>query len=200
MLDKEQKNFLREQKIPFSKVFDATGLSREECKKAMDGTEMSFYSGGTPCFKNNHTLRTKSGHCIQCDTKKIAFQLRSQSKAHVYIAGSVKGRLIKVGTSIDLEDRVFKINTYQYGGYKDWRLLASAFLDKSGRIENHIHQQLKDFQVNGSYWREGREQQCYELFRCDFIRPYKTLSSLGGKSFRLRCSSLEQANANYSFE
>ena len=199
MLTDKEKRFLRGQKIPFSKVFDATGLSTDAYQKALEGTEMSFVSGATPCEKSGHTLRTKSGHCMQCDTSRIAFQLRSKAQAHVYIAGSISGNLIKVGSSLDVKDRIKKVNDYKYGGYEDWKLLASLFADNSGRLEIYIHNKLKSHQANGSYQREGREQQCYELFQCDFDDAYKPLSSLAKRPLKLHGLSLEQARKHYSF-
>jgi len=199
MLTDEQKRFLRAHKIPLSKVFDATGMTKPAYQKAMDGTEMSFASGVTPCSNSGHTLRTKAGHCIQCDVKKIAFQMRSRAKAHVYIAGTSRGKIIKVGSSINVDDRITKINTYSYGGHQDWKVLASAYVDKSGSVENYIHNKLQPFQVRGSYEREGRTQACYELFKCNFDDAYKPLSSLAGKSLSLRSLSLEQARKHYNF-
>ncbi len=199
MLNQEQLRFLLDHKIPISSVFDATGMNKAGYQKAMEDLEKSFAYGVTPCSKAGHTLRTKAGHCIQCNVSRIAFQLRSKATAHIYIAGSYKRKLIKVGSSIDIDDRLHKLNEYKYGGVSDWSMLASAFQDKAGRIENYIHDKLKEYNVEGSYMREGKKQQCYELFRCNFDDAYKPLKAIAGKSVRLRCSSEKQAQTVYNF-
>ena len=99
MLTDEQKTFLMAHQIPLSKVFDATGMSTKEYQRAMKGTNMLVAFGAIPCAKEGHTLRTKSGHCLPCKPERIAYQKRSVSKGHVYIAGSMKGRYIKIGLS-----------------------------------------------------------------------------------------------------
>ncbi len=198
-LTQEQLRFLHSHKIQLSNVFDGTGMAKVDYQKAMTDLEKSFVYGVTPCLKGGHTLRTKAGHCIQCDVRTIAFQLRSKAKAHIYIAGSYKLKLIKVGSSLDIDDRLHKLNEYKYGGADDWSMLASAYQDKAGRIENYIHGKLKQYNVKGSYIREGRKQQCYELFQCNFDDAYKPLKALAGKSVRIRCASEKQAQAAYSF-
>ncbi len=198
-LTQEQLRFLRSHKIQRSDVFDGTGMTQGGYQKAMKDLEKSFVYGVTPCLKEGHTLRTKAGHCIQCDVRKIAFQLRSKTKAHVYIAGSYKLKLIKVGSSIDIDDRLRKLNEYKYGGASDWKMLASAYQDKAGRIENYIHDKLKQYSVEGSYVREGQQQQCYELFQCNFDDAFKPLKAIAGKFVRIRCASEKQAQTAYSF-
>ena len=197
-LSNDQKKFLRGYSIPLGKVFDGTGLSRAQYQKAMTDTEQAFAFGTTPCT-HGHTLRSKAGHCIQCDPKKIAYQLRSASKSHVYIAGSYNGKLIKIGSSKDIEGRIKQLNSYQYGGQKDWKALASAYVDKAGRVENYIQKELSEFSVEGTYQREGREQICYELFRCDFDDALKKLKALGGKSLKFHGAKPEAALKVYRF-
>lgn len=197
-LDDTQKRFLRGHSIPLSDVYNATGLGRAQYQSAMSDTEQSFAFGTSPCSQG-HTLRTKAGHCIQCDPKRIAFQLRSRAKSHVYIAGSYAGKLIKIGSTKDVEDRLKKLNSYKYGKQKDWKVLASAYIDKAGKVENHIQRSLEQFSVAGSYRREGREQMCYELFSCDFDDAFKKLKALGGKSIKFHSVKPETASKIYRF-
>src|SRR5690242_11189342 len=54
---------------------------------------------GSPCRKARHRLRTRGGHCCQCDTSKLAYAARYDLHQRVYILGSVKAGLLKIGTS-----------------------------------------------------------------------------------------------------
>ena len=116
-----------------------------------------------------------------------------------YIAGSRSGKLIKVGSSINTEDRIKKLNSYAYGGVSDWIILASSYLEKSGRIENYIHDKLKLFQVEGSYQKAGRRQQCYELFQCNFDDAYRVLSNLSKSRLKLYRLNIDQIRRHYDF-
>jgi len=49
--------------------------------------------------REEHRLRTRAGHCVQCDIKKLAFLRRHTKPAFVYIAGSLSGRVLKIGSS-----------------------------------------------------------------------------------------------------
>jgi hypothetical protein len=116
-LTADQKSFLNSQKISLRDVLDVSGMKKNQYQAVMDKTGQHFTFGGSrPCGAGGHTLRTKAGHCIQCETSRIAFALRSSAQAYVYIAGSYAQKLIKVGTTKDLDDRVVKLNTDRYGG------------------------------------------------------------------------------------
>lgn len=199
MLSEEEKKFLSGQKVQLDLVFDGSGMTKSEYQAAMEGTKTIVVSGAAPCKKAGHTLRTKSGHCFQCNPKVISFQKRSKSKGHVYIAGSIKGRYIKVGTSIDLDDRLYKLNEYAYGGTRDWKMLASAFVKEAGKVESSVQRSLTAYQVPGSYVREGKVQKCKELFRCNFEDACRFLHKEANGLLDLRCSSPTQAKQNYSF-
>ena len=69
----DQRKFLRDQKLPLSFLFDASGMRKVDYEAVMKRDEKFFAFGVTPCSKGGHSLRTRSGHCIQCDTAKIAY-------------------------------------------------------------------------------------------------------------------------------
>jgi len=174
-LTPEQRHFLGEQKVPLSELFDASGMSKSGYVEAMRESGQNFAYGVTPCGKGGHTLRTRAGHCIQCDTSKIAYQLRHQNAGHVYLAGSPSTKLLKVGTTLDLRDREQKLTEYAYGGATDWEILVSGHCSGAGKVEYLAHRQLKDASVGGFYVRAGRRQACYELFRCGYDAAKKAL-------------------------
>lgn len=198
-LSDEQKRFLRAQNIPFSAMFDASGMKNAEYQIAMKSEGKSFAYGVTPCAKGGHTLRTRKGHCIQCDHSKIAFMLRHDARAFIYIAASVSGRLIKIGSSIDVADRTEKLNRYRYGGQQDWQILATANSASAGRAESAAHAKLASFSVRGDYVRMGKTQQCYELFRCSFQDARDALAEALGKGAYLKIPDEKRALAAFNF-
>src|SRR5437016_2824107 len=82
-------------------VYDGRGQSQAYRRQAAKAAG-KFFVLGEPCRAKGHRLRTRSHHCVQCDPKKIAFQRRYNSPGYVYIAGSMSGRVIKIGTAIDI--------------------------------------------------------------------------------------------------
>jgi hypothetical protein len=80
LLTASKQSFLRDQRIDFADVFDARSMSKRQRENHADETGQRFMIG-TTCEKGGHRLRTKNGHCIQCDTSKIAHLLRFSEPA-----------------------------------------------------------------------------------------------------------------------
>lgn len=177
-LTQDQLRFLTSQRIPTSMLFDATGMRKRDYALAMAEIGAYFAFGVTACGAGGHQLRTKAGHCIQCDTSKIAFALRHSTEGSVYVAYSKTARLVKVGVAGDLADRLNKLREYQYGGASDWALLCSAFVPEAGRLEFAVQDRLAQHRVPGTYTRAGRIQGCYELFACETSEAVDALASI----------------------
>src|SRR5215212_3101491 len=86
-------------------VFDARGMSQWLWKRRAKEAGKDIVLG-SPCRKSGHRLRTRAGHCVQCDPKKLAWVLRETACGQVYVAGSLEGRLIKIGCCFDWEQRL----------------------------------------------------------------------------------------------
>ncbi len=86
--------FLKAHRIPESLLFNAEGLSKRARILAMEAFDKKFFYGGSVCSNGGHSLRTKAGHCIQCDTSRIAFQLRSSDAGFVYLCYSKRIELV----------------------------------------------------------------------------------------------------------
>jgi hypothetical protein len=181
-LNKAQLQFLHEQGIPVDLVFDATGLSTKQYTPLMKEQGKLFACGVTPCKKSRHTLRTRSGHCIQCDTKSIAYTLRHYKRAYVYIAGSLTKSLIKVGVSTEHEKRADHLNRMSYGGARDWRILATILTENAGMVEFHVHDRLSDKLREIPYQKDDRQQVGNECFASDYIEAKKYLLEKCDKS------------------
>lgn len=168
-LTEEQLSFLKSQHISLSMVFDASGLSVSERKASMTALDMLFYYGGAACAAGGHSLRTKAGHCIQCDTAKIAYQLRNSAQGYVYLAHSKSTGYIKVGYSRSHpQDRGQFLRNEAYGGIGDWDIKKIQHLDKeAGRLEFLIHAKLESYRKSISYQKGAALVECREIFSCD---------------------------------
>ena len=191
-LTTEQRVFLKSQKIPFSELFDASGMRKADYQAAMDEEGKHFAYGVTPCNAAGHTLRTKAGHCIQCDTAKVAFALRSSKRATVYIAGSISQKLIKVGSTVDHSIRVRTLNDNRYGDAIDWEMLVVCTVPSAGKIEFLMHEKLEPHNVGGYYVKSGRRQACYELFNCGYGAAIKALKEVLPADSRLTYAGNEE--------
>lgn len=168
-LSLDQLSFLKTQKISRRDVFDATGLRPKEYQAKMEASGQYFAYGVTPCNAGKHELRSKAGHCIQCDTARIAYMQRHYKGSTVYLAGSVNGKMMKIGSTSNLTKRVGELCKEQYGGVSDWEMLAWANAKTAGRVEFDAHERLKAYSTDGSYVRNGQRQNCYELFECNYL-------------------------------
>lgn len=171
-LTNEQLAFLKGQKVSPSLLFDGSGLSKRAREVAMDTLEKFFYYGGAPCTKAGHTLRSKAGHCIQCDTSKIAYQLRNSAAGYVYLAYSKSTRFSKIGYSKHHpQDRKDFLNKEAYGNITDWDIKKIVVLEKdAGKKEFEIHSSLEQYQKAITYEKtRGLIVECREIFSCDYL-------------------------------
>ena len=167
LLTPNQSSFLLQQNIPLSRVYDASGLTKSVYGRIMSDLGLVVAYGVTPCKASGHTLRTRSGHCCQCTTAALAFLLRFDDRAHVYIANSKKLGLTKIGVAKECVDRMRNLNSHGYGGASDWSHCYSQEVDRAGLVEFYAHNLLEKFRVSRSYVRTGRQIECQELFICN---------------------------------
>ncbi|MGY6217132.1 GIY-YIG nuclease family protein [Methylolobus aquaticus] len=169
-LTNEELGFLKSQHISPSLVLDAAGLSKKERLAAMERLEKYFYFGGPPCRNSGHHLRTKAGHCIQCDTSKIAYQLRYSGAGHVYLAHSRSTGYVKVGyTKFHPQERAELLRTFSYGGISDWSIDRFVYFEiNAGRTEFAIHAEMESALTRITYDKgEGITVASREIFACD---------------------------------
>lgn len=173
-LTKEQKDFLAHHNIPLSWVFDGPGLARREYSEIMRGDDKYFAYGVAKCL-NGHTLRSRSGRCIQCRPISIALQMRNYRSAYVYIAGSRASQLIKVGSSTEAENRLYIANLVGYANCSDWELLFRIHVQQAGRIESDVQSKLRLYQRQINFIRSGTSQVARECFACSYQTVYSNL-------------------------
>jgi T5orf172 domain len=164
----EQLSFFARHKIPLTKVFDARGMGVNYYQELMRDQEKYFAFGTEPCQKGGHTLRSRSGHCVQCDTARIAFMMRAVKEADVYIAASRSKKFIKIGSSTELARRIDYLSKESYGGADDWICVAKVRCAKAGSVEFEAQKKLSNFRTEATYNHSGRLTDAYEIFSCDY--------------------------------
>lgn len=177
-LDDDQMAYLRWHDIPLDALLNAHGLSGNSLRRAMEA-EGKYFAYNTNRCNRGHRLKSRSGHCIQCRPACIAFLKRHFADGYVYIAGSMAGKLLKVGTTQDVRARSNHLNSLRYGGRGDWRVAAYSYTTNAGQVEGEAHVRLARHAFSGEL-RDNRGQRCIELFRCDFAEAKLALEqSLG---------------------
>ena len=176
-LTKEQREFLRKQNVCLSLVFDAEGMSKSEYREVMKSLDKHIAYNTTPCKKAGHTMRTRAGHCIQCNTARIAFQKRHSEQAFVYVAGSLSRSVIKVGVTNNIENRMESLNKLQYASASDWTCIYWIETKRAGEVEFSAHDSLKQFAAPTTYSRFGKTVNCLETFYCPAQTAIDAVSS-----------------------
>ena len=122
-----------------------------------------------PCAKQ-HRLFNRHNKCIVCDTVSIGFSRRHHEGGYVYILGSLKGRIVKIGMTNALTERHRVLFAQGYGGFDDWEELFHVQYENVGKVESDAHSILAGCRVPGTYWKDGKTQDARELFACSFTR------------------------------
>jgi hypothetical protein len=177
LLTESELHFLASQGLGPDDVFDARHMPQWLWFKKIDQTDKTI-ALGSRCRKAGHRLRSRRGHCVQCDPKKLAFQARYRADQYVYIAGSLSERLIKIGTCRDCSQREQQLRSERYGGASDWKIIYKVIVRKSGAIEGRAHSRLSDYLVTRSYWKDGLRQEGIELLTCPFWRALDALTEV----------------------
>lgn len=167
-ISEEQLFFLKEHNIPLSKIFDAANQKREAYRKSMKALEKLIAINATPCSKYGHTIRTRNGHCCQCNTASIAYLKRHYANGYVYIVGSQEKKVLKVGSTNNIKNRVNSLNFENYASINDWELILYYKCNNIGMIETEAHNKLNKFQIEKIYTKNGRTQIAYEIFDCSY--------------------------------
>lgn len=179
------KQFLKNEEVSFlslhgfsaADVFDGRPLSsgNERGRLAKKAAKL-FVLRDPSRSKCGHRLTTRKGHCIQCDTAKIAYAKRHDEPAFVYIAGSLGLRGIKIGVTQDIEQRLANLNSQAYAGLKDWEMLFYVFFFRAGAVETTAQEKLSGSSISRTTFKDGRNQETKEVFNCSFQEAYQAVA------------------------
>lgn len=187
LLSQSQLRFLDKHNVPLEKLFDAKGLKKKEYRTKMKELNKAVAFNVVPCRKEGHTLRSRSGHCVQCNTAYLAFQKRNDSKGIVYIAESIRGNIIKVGYSKSFKTRSESLNRTEYAGFSDWIIKFAVESKKAGKIEHKISAVLNQYSQNIEYEHDNHLQRATEIYNCSYHLAKEELLKI-----------CEKDNLNYS--
>ena len=165
-LSDQQISFLQDIGVDLADVFDATGMKRAEYSAIMEENGYRIAYGVTPCNNGGHTLRTRSGNCVQCNPANLTFQDRYESSGWIYVARSKAKDIIKVGVTSLIAKREASLNKTAYGGCSDWVIVYSRRMERPAVIEKKCHKFLSEYAYYSSTNKHGRRQSTYELFSC----------------------------------
>lgn len=179
-LSQSEKAFLKDQNIPLIMTFNATGYKKSEYRELMKSQGKIIAFNTSPCQAHEHRLRTRSGHCAQCDTTRIAFMKRHVERGTVYIAGSIKGRLIKIGSTQNAL-RETTLNLTKYGGHDDWKILLTIECEHAGKLEDSVQKKLYKYGISFQYEHDGHLQRSTELFNCSYSKAKEHLDYILAK-------------------
>jgi hypothetical protein len=163
-LTSEEINFLLTHNISISQVFDACRHSKKEYSEIMKENDLLIACNTTPCSAFSHKLRSRHGHCVQCNTQALAFIRRYSEKGELYLLYSELINKCKIGTCKDINERLRTLNSQRYGNANDWRLIESFQLDNAARIEYNVSKLAASYRFPTKYIRTGKEIECQEIY------------------------------------
>src|ERR1700733_4306103 len=97
-------------------VYDGRRQSQQRRRRGAKEAGKTLILSSVRCRAVGHRLRTRSHHCVQCSTVPLGFQQRYNSPGFVYIAGSLSGGVIKLGTAIDITRRENQLRKEGHAG------------------------------------------------------------------------------------
>lgn len=177
-LTKEQASFIKKIGLSVCDAFDASEMLAKDWKLQMRDVDKLIAFGVTPCKKFGHSLRTRAGHCVQCNTANLGYLLRFSKRADVYVAWSSTGKLAKIGYSKDANLRSLTLNEWKYGGQDDWEIKLIYECDEAGRVEKTAQTKLARYRKPGITYMNGLvKRSCTELFKCKLREALEALES-----------------------
>lgn len=166
--------FVEKHGIAVASLFDASGMPTWQWKDRMRA-EGKLFAFGVRCLRG-HSLKSRSGNCIRCNTANITFQLRASRPGFVYIARSAMTKLTKVGFSAnDVQNRVYIANLEGYATATDWRVVEEVFSIAAGRLEIEVHKALRERRRPQAWVRNGWECEAHGVYRCTLGEARKAL-------------------------
>jgi hypothetical protein len=172
--------FLAQHGIKKSDVHDGRSQGKRQRESEAKAAGKDIILTSVPCQAAGHRLRTRAGHCVQCKPANIGFIKRETAAQYVYIAGSLAGQLIKIGTASDIKQRERQMRAEGYGGENDWIVLHVIFAENAGAVERAASRQVTGEKAYRKYWKDGLSQTATEMFKCSYSDALTALSRASG--------------------
>lgn len=185
LLTKEQKEFMKKHQITEDLLIDANGGEMsEELKQSMaENQKVLAINVNSIHADADHDFINIDGLCVQHDLEKIPFAIRTYKTGYIYIAGSKKAHLIKVGSSNEVKDRIktLDISTTKNAGFDDWELLFQAKTTTLGKVERLFQSKLSDYKSSSQFEKGRKLQNGGELYRCSYNKAKEVMTPVEGE-------------------
>lgn len=182
ILTKEELKFLKSQRLSAADVYDGRMYSSAKDRGHYAKTKGKLLVLRDPTHSRcGHRLTTRAGHCVKCDTSKIAYARRHDEPAFVYIAGSRQLTMIKIGITQDIDRRKSSLNGQAYAGAKDWDMLFHVRFLRAGAVETLSRTYLPKSDALLTTVKEGRKQEAKEVCTCSFEDAYQAVAKAAHK-------------------
>ncbi|RZL45547.1 MAG: GIY-YIG nuclease family protein, partial [Pedobacter sp.] len=172
----------KKHKIAKDLLFDAQGNALSDDLKAEMSANNKVIAYNASGFNGdeNFNIQSISGDWLEADTSKVAIALRENNVGYVYLAGSRKGGLIKVGSSNDKHNSIKGLNlpASRSAGLDDWELLFDVKTKAMGKLERLIQQELAEFKADYPHEKIAKTQNAAELYRCSYDKARAAFSEL----------------------
>ena len=165
-LSQEQIDFLNLHNISRDKVFGATKYTQKTYRALMKEGGFIVATGVTKCNEGHHSLRSRSGHCVMCNSATLSFQKRHKNIGDLYVMHSPNTNLVKVGIADSAEERIVTVNKQAYGDVKDWRLVFWIRVTNAGYAEGRVHTLLSEYSEERYFYKGGSMVIAKEIFSC----------------------------------
>lgn len=176
-MDKETIDFFDKHNIDLKYVIDADGKPVNDFLIEIMRQQKKYFAFNTTFCEKGHNLRARSKHCIVCDTFKIQKYKELYNPGFVYIAGSKRKKIIKIGSSKDnwtISKRQSYLNEKKgYAETNDWKILYSVFCDQRGFHEKEIHKILEPYFAAGMVYQKEDLTNSTEIYYCSYFKAHK---------------------------
>lgn len=161
-------------------VYDGRWQSQQRRRRGAKAAGKTLILSSIPCRAAGHRLRTRSHHCVQCNTVPLGFQQRYNAPGYVYIAGSLSGRAIKFGTAVDITQRENQLRKECHAGLDDWEVLFFIKVDQAGRVEDEASKRTPGKRVYRNYFKDNVAQTAIEVFEGSFSDALTAITEVVG--------------------
>ena len=177
-LSQEQLDFLKLHNISHDQVFDASRYRQKTYRALMKEGGFIVAMGVSRCNIGHHSLRSRSGHCVMCNSASLSFQKRHHDDGDIYVMHSQTTNLVKIGTADSATERLVTLNKQAYGDVKDWELVFSIRVTNSGYAEQLIHGNLWKHNTTRYFFKNGSMVLAQEVFSCTPEHAINTIKEI----------------------
>jgi hypothetical protein len=172
--------FLTSHNVNANRVLMTEGMNSAQVRALMSDTNYLVAAGTAPC-RSGHRLKTRTGHCPQCQPDALAISRRWVESGFLYVAYSGALNAVKVGLAeSSIEKRQASLNRTNYAAASDWQIFYYLEAEQIGRLENTAHQGLARYKRLAFYEKNGDYVEAKELFSCSLEVAVSTIEAACG--------------------